>query len=89
MILLYKSGGIKWGEIDLNQSKMVFFFSSSLSIFIQITPPEKNWQSNASGWNGSKENDSIMDEFCAKFKCTPAAYGEQDGESLHRCFKKV
>ena len=28
-------------------------------------------------------------EFCAKFKCTPAAYGEQDGESLHRCFKKV
>ena len=28
-------------------------------------------------------------EFCSKFKCTPAAYGEQDGESLHRCFKKV
>ena len=25
-------------------------------------------------------------EFCAKFKCTPAAYGKQDRESLHRCF---
>ena len=27
-------------------------------------------------------------EYCIMFKCTPANYGEQDGESLHRCFKK-
>lgn len=28
-------------------------------------------------------------EFCTKFRCTPAAYGEQDGESLHRRFWRL
>ena len=27
-------------------------------------------------------------EYCIKFKCTPANFSEQDGESLHRVFKK-
>merc|ERR1711974_385582 len=25
-------------------------------------------------------------EFCNRYKCTPASFGEQDGESLHRKF---
>ena len=28
-------------------------------------------------------------EFCDTFRCTPAAFGEQDGESLHRMFWEV
>ena len=28
-------------------------------------------------------------EFCDRYKCTTASYSEQDGESLHRCFRKV